>query len=916
MRNQRKHAPPKMANWLVSRFVSHRYQEEFLGDLEEMHEERILTSGKFLARLMYWVDAFHLLIGFSSLGIKHKNSNGMIINMFKVAWRSAIRQTQFSILNVIGLTIGIATSLMIGLYVYDETSYDTFYDKGDRIYRINQPMIWTNWDEQFSSTGPNVAEALREDAPEFEQVTRMLSIGDQVVRVHADKEKTNLFTEVRHFGAEENFFKVFSFEFLYGDPATALKDPMSMVITRKTAKRYFGGEDALGKMVEVKEKNGSWTAYTIRGILADIPVRSHLQFDILVSLASFPEMKTYNWKWIWTAFSTYGLVRDGTDIQALTKKIQAIPPKWAAATTERIFNQTFSEYTAGKQWKLYLQPLREIYLAKTPNRHRFGPSGNPQFVALFSGIGIVVLALSSINFMNLSTARSSNRTKEVGVRKVLGSQRNMLIKQFIVESLLYVTVSTICAFLLVQFSLPGFNSIAERQLALIPHFANPYFLAVIVLFMFTLGVTAGSYPAFYLSSFRPIETLKGKISTGFTRKGIRNVLVVFQFTVSIALIICTFFVQKQLTYTSTMDVGFTRENVLQIHNIEQLGANAEVLRTRLEGNTAFTQVGKSFSIPPYVWEGERYRAFVSEPLARDNPVTEITNLRADGSYVTLLGVELLAGRNFDADRVNDKYGVILNEEAVRVLGWGTRETYATDSPIGKFVIQAFGDEKKLEVIGVVKNFNFNSVRQKIDPLMIIHYQNNLFWNFGDGSSYLSMRLNPASVQNANDLQFVIEKVRAEIGKMDGSVPFEYSFMDREFENTFRAERRMGKVLSLFTILAVIIASLGLYGLSAFSAEQRMKELGIRKVLGAKVHELMFLFSSEFTRLILLAIILASPAAYFIVDHWLGSFAYRTSIDLWVFATAALGALLIALLTISYQLFSAARINPIETLKNE
>jgi putative ABC transport system permease protein len=232
------------------------------------------------------------------------------------------------------------------------------------------------------------------------------------------------------------------------------------------------------------------------------------------------------------------------------------------------------------------------------------------------------------------------------------------------------------------------------------------------------------------------------------------------------------------------------------------------------------------------------------------------------------------------------------------------------------VIQAFGEEKKLEVIGVVKNFNFNSVRQKIDPLMIIHYQNDLFWNFGLGSSYLSMRLNPTSVQNSNDLQSVIEKVRAEMGKMDGSVPFEYSFMDREFENTFRAEQRMGKVLSLFTILAVIIASLGLYGLSAFSAEQRMKELGIRKVLGANVHELMFLFSSEFTRLIFLAIILASPAAYFMVDYWLGSFAYRTSIDLWVFVTAALGALLIALLTISYQSFSAARINPVETLKNE
>jgi putative ABC transport system permease protein len=917
MRNHRKPAPPKAANWLVSRFVSHRYLEEFFGDLEEIYEERILTKGKFLAWLMYWADAFHLLVGFSSSGIsKHKNSSGMIRSMFKIAWRSAVRQKQFSILNVIGLTIGIATSLIIGLYVYDETTYDTFHSKGDRIYRINQPMIWNNWDEQFASTGPNVAEALREDAPELEQVTRMLSVGEQNVRVRSGKEKITLFTEEQHFGAEENFFKVFSFEFLNGDPATALKDPMSMIITLKTARRYFGYEDAMGKIVEVKEKDGSWTAYTIRGVLADIPTRSHLQFDILVSLASFPQMKTENWKWIWTGFSTYGLVKEGTHIPALTNKIQALPPKWAAATTERIFNQTFNEFTAGKQWRLYLQPLKEIYLAETPGHHRFGPSGNPQFVAIFSGIGILVLVLSSINFMNLSTARSSNRTKEVGVRKVLGSQRNMLIKQFIVESLLYVAVSTVCAFLLVQLSLSGFNIVAEKQLALLPHFANPFFLGTIVLFMAVLGVTAGSYPAFYLSSFKPIETLKGKISTGFKRKGIRNVLVVFQFTVSIALIICTFFVQKQLTYTSTMDVGFAKDNVLQIHNIEQLGTDGEVLKTRFEANPAFTHVGKSFGIPPYVWEGERYRAFVSERPATDNPVADITNLRADGNYLTLLGIEFLVGRNFDMDRVNDKYGIILNEEAVRILGWGTKETYATDSPIGKFVIQAFDQEKKLEVIGVVKNFNFNSVRQKIDPLMIIHYQNDWFWNFGQGRSYISMRLNPASVKNAKDLQSVIDKVKADMIKMDGSVPFEYSFMDQEFENTFRSEQRMGTVLSLFTFLAVIIASLGLYGLSAFSAEQRTKELGIRKVLGAKVYELMFLFSSEFTKLILLAIILASPAAYFMVDYWLSNFAYRTSIDLWVFIIAALSALMIALLTISYQSFSAARINPVETLKNE
>jgi putative ABC transport system permease protein len=912
MNKRRKHAPPELANWIISRCVGQNYLEEFLGDLEEIHEERLMTRGRFFASLMYWVDAFHLLIGFSSRIPKHKNNGMMMSSMFKIAWRSALRQKQFTILNVAGLTIGIATCLIIGLYVYDETTYDTFHSNGDRIYRINQPMIWNNWDEQFASTGPNVAEALREDAPEFEQVTRLLSIGEQTVRVRAEKEKTPLFTEEKYFAAEENFFKVFSFKFLSGDPATALKEPMSMVLTLSTSKRYFADEDPIGKVIEVKNKDGSWAAYTIRGVLADVPTRSHLQFDILVSLASFSEMmNAHSWKWIWTAFSTYGLVKEGTNIQALTERIQSIPPKWAAATTERIFNQTYSEYTAGKQWRLYLQPLREIYLARWPEHHRFGPSGNPQFVTIFSGIGILVLALSSINFMNLSTARSSNRTKEVGVRKVLGSERRMLVKQFIVESILYAAVSAVCAFLLVQLCLGAFNAIAEKQLTLISHLTNPFFAGTVVSGVLVLGVIAGSYPAFYLSSFKPIETLKGKVSAGFKRRGIRNGLVVFQFTVSIALIICTFFVQKQLTYTSSMDVGFVRDNVLQIHHIEQLGADAEVLKTKLEANPAFSHVAKSFAIPPYVWDGERYKA-----LGDGHPIADISNIRVDDNYLTLLGVEFLAGRNFDPERVNDKYGIILNEEAVKVLGWGTKDTYAADSPIGKFAVQAFDKEEKLEVIGVVKNFNFNSVKQKIDPLMVIHNQNDLFWNYGQGRSFLSMRLNPESVKNTNDLQSVIGDVKNEIAGMDGSVLFKYSFMDQEFESTFRSEQRMATVLNLFTFLAVIIACLGLFGLAAFSAEQRMKELGIRKVLGAKVHELMLLFSSEFTKLVLLAILLASPLAWFLVDYWLSNFAFRTSIDLWVFVIAAVSALMIALLTISYQSFSAANTNPVETLKNE
>lgn len=905
--------PPRLADWIVRKFLDTGLLEELLGDLHELHEERVVQRGRVLASLLYWIDAAHLLIGFSTVKIFSKsNSTMMIKSIFKIAFRNALKQKQFTLLNVGGLTLGIAAALIIGLYVFDEMTYDRFHTKGDRIYRINQPMIWNNWDEQFSSTGPNVADALRTDAPEFEEVTRLLSSGEQTIRVNADTRDAVIFSEKSCFAADDNFFRIFSFPFLSGDSSTALVEPMSMVITRKTALRYFGKVDAIGKSVEIKEKDGSWSAYMVRGILDDIPTRSHLQFDALVSMTSYSEaMKRDGWKWIWTAFSTYGLVREGTDIASLSEKIQVIPPKWAAPTTERIFNQTFADFTAGKQWRLYLQPLREIYLSSSPKTHRFGPTGNPIMMNVFLVIGTLVLVLCSINFMNLSTARSAGRAKEVGVRKALGSARNGLIWQFIIESTLFVGISTAIAFTIVQPSLSAFNILSEKQLSLLPYIIDPVFIGVVFIFILVLGVAAGSYPAYYLSSFKPLETIKGKVRSGFKRTHVRNVLVVFQFTVSVTLVILTLIVHKQLTFSATMDVGFQKANILQLHNVEQLGARAEVLQNRLAGHPLFTDVAKSFGVPPYVWEGERYKAFGNE-----SAVLDINNFRVDENYLDMLNVEFIAGRNFDKNRIGDKYAVILNEEAVKALGWGTKDTFAKNSPVGKFVVQAFDNAEKLEVIGVVKDFNYNSVRHKIDPLMILHNQNDKFWNYGQGRSYISVRINPMVVKTSDDLQEAVKSLKTELSNIDASIQFEYSFMDQEFDSTFRAERKMAIILELFTGLAIMIACLGLFGLAAFAAEQRKKELGIRKVHGAKVRQLIFLFSSEFTTLVLAAILIASPIAYVLGRIWLSDFANRTQIDAWSFILAGIGALLIAVTTISLQAVAAARVNPVDTLRGE
>lgn len=900
----------KLAGVLIERWVGRAYLEEFTGDLDEMYEDRLEERGKLIAEVMYWIDTIHLIFGFSST--VNRQSHSMFIgNMVKIAWRSAARHKQFTILNLLGLTLGIATCMTIGLYVYEESTYDTFHANGDRIYRINQPMIWGDWTSQFSATGPGITEAIRTDIPDFEQVTRIFFIGEQLMRTPGNGETTH-FNEKAFYAAEDNFFKVFSFQFLKGDPNTALKEPNSMVITASTAKRYFGDADPIGKVIEAKSTTEPYIPFTITGVLADVPVQSHLQFDMLGSLSSIPEFKDNKYTWIWTIFGTYGLVREGTDIAALTKKLQALPPKYAPRTTQSVFNQTFEQFTKGQPWTLYLQPLRSIYLAKSPTFNRFGPQGNPKFVMIFGAIGTLVLLLSSINFMNLSTARSSNRAKEVGVRKVLGSEKATLVRQFIVESILYVAVSTIAALVLVQLSLNAFNTIAEKQLSLVTHLTNPYFFGTLIGFIFIVGLAAGSYPSLYLSAFRPAETLKGKLKAGFKGKGIRNGLVVFQFTVSIALIICTFFVQKQLTYTRTIDVGISKDHVLQIYNMHQLGKGVDVLKAKLQNNPAFTVVAKSGSLPPNVWTGDRYRA-----EGPDQPVVDLQYMRCDENYLPLLQTKLILGRNFDPANAADKYNIIINEEAARILGYGSKDTWGDDTPLGKHVVQSFGKEEKLQIIGVVKDFNFNSVKQKIDPLIIMHSDNDKHWSYGAGfSSYLSMRLNPASIKNGDELQSIINDVKTEVSKVDPAVPFQYSFMDDEFDNTFHEERKMSVVLNLFTVLAIVIACLGLFGLAAFSADQRKKELGIRKLHGASTSHLVFLFSSEFTKLVGLSIVLATPIAWLMTDYWLSNFAYRTPISILVFVAAGVVALSIALLTVGCQSLSAANTNPAEVLKSE
>jgi len=834
----------------------------------------------------------------------------MLRNMFKITWRNAIRQRQFTLLNLLGLSIGVTACLLIALYVQDEMSFDKFHEKGDRIYRLNQSMIWGDWNEQFGSTGPNLAIALREDIPEFEQVVRVHDSGDAFVTYKPNIGDVKSFKETDHFITEENFFEIFSFNLVQGNQATVLKKPSSIVITEETAIKYFGSDDPMGKTLEISQ--GEFTGpFIVTGVVEDLPETSHIQFDMLTSMSTYRHIKQREWTWIWTTFVTYGLVQEGIDINALEEKIQAIPPKWSATTMQRVFAQTYEEYMSdGRTWNLYLQPIKDVYLFSPPSGNRLGASSDVVYVKIFSAVGLLILILSSINFMNLSTARSSNRAKEVGIRKVLGSKKKALIQQFIFESVMYAALSTVVAIVLTELCLSAFNNISNKDLSLYTQLANPNFLGAIIGFMILLGVLSGSYPAFYLSSFRPIEVLKGKVTGGFKGKSIRNALVIFQFTISVALIISTFFVQKQLKYTANFNIGFDKENILQIQNLQGMDQTTiETFRTILRNNPAFTKVGYSDVVPPMVFNEDKYKAY-----GADTEALTLNRIRSDQEYIELLSPKFLAGRNFDRTRGTDKYAVIINASAVKALGWGIPSNYDQESPIGKHITFPTSDQALFEVIGVVDDFNFNSLRLDISPLLIVSEDNDLMWNTNQG--FLSMRLNPSVVTDGASLQKVISEVKSEMYSLAEEIPFEYSFMGQQFEDSFRSEQQMSKVLNIFTVMALTIACLGLFGLAAFSAEQRKKELGVRKVLGARTSDLVISFSSSFTKLVLIALLIAIPLAYFTVDSWLENFAYKTSMDPIIFIVASFSALLISWFTIGYQSLKSANRNPVESLRDQ
>jgi putative ABC transport system permease protein len=816
----------------------------------------------------------------------------MLKHHLLVTLRTLRRQKGYAAINVLGLAVGIACCLLIGLYVREEKGYDRFHEDAESIYRVNWDFDWRGNAGVAPGTPPPLAAAFTAEIPGVEAATRLYPVAGTTVR-HGDTS----FDEDAILAADSNFFSFFSFNLVAGDPRTALAAPNSVVLTESAAQRYFGDAPALGRGLQIGEAKEVLgrpydEVFRVTGVVADPPAASHIQFDLLTSMTSHPEVAFFDWSWVWMQVVTYVKVPPGTPAAAVEADARAVVATHAPAAFERIGFSYDELVTSGGRWAFVLQPLTEVYLGSAGIGNRVGPAGNGAAVLLFAVIAVFVLLIACVNFMNLATARAARRAKEVGVRKVLGSQRRTLLGQFLVEALVLSGLALPVAFLLVQGAVGPFNELSGKALDV--HLFEPVWLPVaLVLIVGVVGLLAGSYPALYLSSFPPIEALRGAFTPGGRSRWSRHVLVVFQFVLSIGLIAGTLIVHRQMDFVQHADLGFDQDNVVVISNEnDRLRGQAAAFTERIEEHTAVRSAAVSTGVPPTYGFEDFYRA-----EGHGDEQLSLISYMTDEDFLPTLGITLVEGRGFSDARASDAHSVIVNEAAVEAFGW--------DDPIGQTI--EYPSQGRYEVIGVMEDFHFLTLRSPIQPFALFHHSSE---SYQIPDSYVVVRL------AAGDLESGLGVLAAEWERFAPDTPFAYSFLDARLGEQYRAERRLGDLFSVFAGLTIFIACLGLLGLAAHAAERRTKEIGVRKVLGASVPALVALLSKDFVRLVLVGFLVATPIAYLGAQRWLDGFAYRTEIGLGVFVIAGLVALVIALATVGFHAVRAATGDPVESLRTE
>lgn len=807
----------------------------------------------------------------------------MLLNYLKIAFRNLKKNKGYSFINLFGLAVGIAGCIIILIYIQDELSYDKYNAKYNRIYRVHlSAKISNNELEPATSCAP-CGPAYADQIPEVENFVRIRNYGFPVVR-YGDK----AFSEEKFYWVDPSVFDIFTFRFVKGNPDKALREPNSVVITKTIAAKYFGNEDPIGKMLNADKRKD----YIVTGVIEDPPANSSFHPDLLGSLSSYNVDNDLNW--LSNNYYTYILVRKGANPEVLSKKVYDVSKGYISSQLINVLGVTYDQMVeGGSRYNFVIQPLGDIHL-KSHLSNEIEPNGDILYVYLFSIIAFAILLIACINFVNLSTARSSGRAREVGIRKTLGSNQAALIRQFLIETMLMSLLSMLFALLVVELFLPTFNSIANKHLSL-SLFSNFYAIPLLIIFVIIVGLIAGIYPAFVLSSLTPVKVLRGKLQRSSTKSVLRNFLVILQFSISIILIVGTFIIASQLDYIQNKKLGFNRDEILIVKKTDDIGRSISSFEYDLAQIGTITAVTNSTSIP-----GENFgdTAFKREDAGADE-VHDIKVLFTDYNFITTYQIKMKSGRFFSRDFAGDTTAVVLNQAAVKSLG--------LKDPIGKYLIRLGSTPEtsdKFKIIGITDDFNFESLHQKIEPLVLGLFQPA---DFGRFTSVRFASGDPAST---------IKQVSSVWHKYAGSQAFEYAFFNDDFAKLYASEQKTGKLFTIFSVLAIFIACLGLLGLAAYTAEQRTKEIGIRKVLGATVSEIIFMLTKEFTKWVLIANIIALPAAYIFMKGWLENFAYRIDFNIWVFILAGVSALLIAVITVSYQAVRAAMANPVESLKYE
>jgi putative ABC transport system permease protein len=815
----------------------------------------------------------------------------MLKNILTVAIRNLLKQRFYSILNVFGLGVGLAVFMVISLYIDYQFSYDGFHEKGDRLYRIDQTFIWGDAYPTFGSTGPGVSDAIRTDIPGVEQTSRVYTVGDRVISVPSQQNVVAY--EDNGVGAvDSTFLQLFTFQMIAGDASTALDEPFSVVITRSSALKYFGKVDALGQTLKMTDGRTEGL-YKVTGVMEDVPPNSHFSFNILASMSSFPEVAARKATWFWSGFVTYALLKKGANPELVREAIFDLPSKRAGQAYETITS-------GGKPWHLYLVPLSDIWLHSVSSPNRLGPTSNILYVYVLSAIAIMVLVLASVNYMNMATARSVSRSKEVGVRKMMGALKEHLLFQFLAESFILVILSSALAVGLVELCLPYFNSLAGIQLSTLSLFNSGVKVAFLLAIVFGTALLAGAYPAFYMARFSPIQALRKQNKVGRGGQLLRGGLVVFQFAISITLVVLSFIVYDQISYLQNRDLGFDKDNLIIVPQVQRMDSVKRVsFREVLSNNPSVASVGMSTSVPPNIWDGDSFTT--EEDPENEQP---INYMNVSNNYLQTLGVDVLYGRIFEEGFQADRTSVVLNENAVKALGWNNDETV-----IGKKLVY-WGT--RFNVIGVIKDFNYWTLDSPIQPLAVFPYGAPITHQ---ETHFLSVRLKPENNQAA-DVKDFLSFLTVQWDEFAPGLPFSYQFTDAMFFSAFEFEQRLGQLFSVFTGLAILIACMGLLGLASYMAEVRNKEIGIRKVLGASVSQLVVLMGKDFARLVIIAFAISVPLGWWAANMWLQNYQYRTNINWQVFIYAGLSALVLAVLTVSYQSVKTAFSNPVDVLHEE